>query len=532
MCNQPLNVSLDASLTMALGLGCTSLCVVIIILLFVNSPLFHILSKFIIFSNLPSEDEHCNSSTSTSAFVTPLSTRSQSPSLPLADFDSLCNSKEDFIYSLTNSLNGCITNSDGHCNPHCESSGMHTGTVAIVPGPETISSPSCTTCTLNGSESDEKNQPKKRMNGIIQANHNHLSVSPEGELPARKDTEHVKAVSSRNRRNKKTNDNVSFNPKGKKMHSLSLESCDKHLSLNHTSDKPCKSMEQNDVEISSISSASPASSVCSHSPQTFSPSPTSSINSFNKDLAPKATNLRKKPKEDSQMKDEWPDLGMEFSISPKAPKPAEIHSHLEIEAGMTESLLDPKAEEDDSGCNMSIGSSNESSFSTAKHQQPETVDSTPFPMVMNNALSSSILPSQHHLSPEQYLLMQSHQLNVFIQQHQEQQEKQTDNQVFYPVDPPPHPMTIHPPHLMPAPQHQPPPFSPSTPIPVRFLPQSPPLNSQMNLEIRTCLSNPPPPPPPPPVPVQTYLPTSSIHCNIGKHAYYRVCSVTLMHPLF
>ena len=336
--------------------------------------------------------------------------------------------------------------------------------------------------------------------------------------------------------------------------------------------------QQIGFESSSISSASPPSSVCSHSPLT-SPSPTSSFSGQLAVTSVDITKLLARPNlnrattasnakcEGSEEKDEWPDLGMDFGTPPPKPK---VLKHLEVEAKSLELSPQCRMEEEDSGCNMSmsIGSSIEllaggagggavGGFKHAKLplETPPLLASVPVttasflaianpphcgfggggrqpgllgtPFVGDALLPPPPLPphNQHHLTSQHYLWVQSQQLNMFIQQHQEQQEKQTGKPIFYPVDHIGHPMGVHPttppsqppliqqppllhppliPHL-PLPPHLPPHLPLPPPRPLFFPPLKPQVAPNRSVIRTSDPLSPPSPPPPPPLPARPYL---------------------------
>lgn len=512
-------------------------------------------------SNLPSDDD-CTSSTSSSAFVTPLSTRSQSPLFHLPNPDP----KENFAHCLSDSLqkmkverltalpdfnDDVLTslNLNDHVNMTVTTANSHDSGSILTSQVHTVNTTSI------------KNKQKKRLNGLQRPQMkrvdqsssspvhciNELSLTTSAE---RKDKPRL--APSRNRKVKKTV--YEGDDSGCSVGYGSGTSSSKAKKSRHTI--PSHHKDKNNFEDISISSASPPSSVCSHSPVTLSPSPTSSFsnqltvkNSMNPSLQKffstnnDTINLDNNT-QDNESKDEWPDLGMDFS-TPSKPPSDKIHTHLELEAQFSESSPDSKTEDNDSGCNMSISSSIEFSLRSLKRshqqpispQQPQVNTTVPYPLVVDKLPPlPGRDPPQHQcvISPEHYLWLQSQQLNTFIQQHQEQQEKQTDKQLFYPVEPPPQhisvcppeamgihcPLPVHPPHLHPRP---PPPLPhmipPHHPFPQLFHPPPPPSSrplffspphlhdSQFTPIIQSCLSDrfcPPPPPPPPPLPIQPY----------------------------
>ena len=181
-------------------------------------------------------------------------------------------------------------------------------------------------------------------------------------------------------------------------------------------------------------------------------------------------------------------------------------------------------EEVDSRCSMSTGSGGDSATSgtSSKNQLPETTVTTEhvqYALTVDGAANPLCDPllQQQHLSPNQYLQLKRDQLNKFVQQYQEKLEKQTDNQIFFPVEPPPPPhMTLPSVPMLSSPPAVPmlsptsiqmmttPMFLQSPPPPLHHLHPSGP-------DIRTSLAGAPPflstsPPPPPPPPLPPNLP--------------------------
>lgn len=305
------------------------------------------------------------------------------------------------------------------------------------------------------------------------------------------------------------------------------------------------------VEFSSVSSASPASSVCSYSPPTLSPSPTSSFHThlvvdtpgahpahhqmvfgnfanLNSPAKPELSN--KVDDEGHVIKDEWPDFGEDASGKIPQNSTKFYESDHKVDETKKEDLLsepsvavepflpDTAPEEEDSGCNLSIRSSNVSVPSSLARQ---TVQENCVYAPLCGSLLQSTPPyqhqHQHHLSPNQYLQFQREQLTKFVKQHQEQKEKQTDKQIFFLFDPPPPPMNVSPTHMSLAPLQMV--TSPLTlQRPLYFSP--PPFHIH---PVRTSLprqpfsSSPPPPPPPPLPPNLPYnVPTSVTSCGSRK----------------
>ena len=334
------------------------------------------------------------------------------------------------------------------------------------------------------------------------------------------------------------------------------------------------------LESSSLSSASPASSIHSHSPVTLSPSPTPSFSSHHVSSA--AATITQPPPPEEPPKDEWPDLSEFTQAAPPAsphplPDPAKVQTHLEVEAKVLEQSSSPdfsssvatqeEEEEEDSSYSPSVDTSSEHSASLggAEALLPTPVIPTvatsasvsyspmvmaggmhcyPSPGMLSPMFGGPLSMSRPQLgggdmSPEQYLWMQQQQLKMFIQRHQEQHERQTDTQIFYPVDPilgtPPCPLPLAgtppgvlPPPLPPAgPPMQlpnliqvpllppllplPRPVSPSRPL---FFPPRSPHSPQGGMLPSQPLSGPPfPPPPPPPLPVHPYHMVPTLSCS-------------------
>lgn len=375
--------------------------------------------------------------------------------------------------------------------------------------------------------------PKKRLNGLVQ-DHSVASaqvsiMETQSLVPPEQLKTGNKKSSTKNKRKKRvansTTDScdssiTSFDAAKKTHSSLKVPKEPPNLGSQKRG-KSHKSKQLVNLESSSISSASPSSSVCSQSPLTLSPSPTFSVSSGNRTLCKllaSGSNLNTREdvgRKTSEGKDEWPDLDMEYNnVPPKCPGSG-VHRHLDVEAKSLE--LSPEyAEKEDSGCNMSVGSSNESCAGGVKLQlleQPPATVMAPYPSVSNgNCYAGEVLSPQfsEHLQSQQYLWMQSQQLNMFVQQHKEQQEQQTDKHIFYPVDPvlePPAPCL--PQHVTPGLiqtpffQHVPlsPPHNPHDPRPLFF-----PVQSSHDPQVPGQLSDLPHPPPPPPLPVHPYHP--------------------------
>lgn len=376
--------------------------------------------------------------------------------------------------------------------------------------------------------SRQKNRPKKRLNGLLQDSAV-LASTTETQSVA---PEQGKKLSKNKRKKKVTN-------------YAATDSCDSsitsdmtkraHSSLKVPKEPPIQGSKKHEktnqlicLESSSISSASPSSSVCSHSPVATSPSPTpfsgggnpmlveQSIHpSLRKILGKSSSNLYSGGEvAGKEEKDEWPDLGMEYTNSPPKLPGSGVHLHLEVEAKSLELLPPECTEKEDSGCNMSVESSiEESCASGGGFKLLEQLAGAPYHPIMSvnsNCYTESLncgLGTSPHFQIQQYLWVQSQQLNKFVQEHKEQQEQQTNKQIFYPLDPVqdlPPPYLSH--HM--TPMIQTPSFfqlgPPHIPRPLFFPPQH---DTQVSKQ-SSDLTSPPTPPPPPPLPVHPYHPTT------------------------
>lgn len=378
------------------------------------------------------------------------------------------------------------------------------------------------------------------------------------------------------------------------------------LVLKHGGKKGHKLEQCISFENSSVSSASPSSSVCSHSPLTLSPSPTSSFSNhlpiaveLESSMDPTFHRGRSEEESSEGGKDEWPDLGMETAPPlVKIPASARVYTHLEVEAKSLEEVAIKEEEEEkmegkaggcelDEECTTEARRAEEQEKAVGKEEEerevnivcnvefkshvepvhilpqpphsagpagvmvmpPNPPSTFPAPSVgvsgMHCFTAGGILggamfggdltsPAQQ-MPPQQYLWMQEQQLKAFIQQHQEQHEKQTDNQIFFPLDPLPRPHSMHPPNLvplppplmaphLPSPPHHHPPQMLNPSRPLFFPPRSPqtphitPL-SQATTATTAATATPPHPPPPPPLPVHHYMPPtlpSQLHSDTGE----------------
>lgn len=198
----------------------------------------------------------------------------------------------------------------------------------------------------------------------------------------------------------------------------------------------------------------------------------------------------------------------------QTPEPGNESSSSEAPASVV-AATEEAEEEHDSGCNMSTCSgSAESASSTgggalAGNQPLE--HNAQYPIMADSTLNPLCEPvsQHHHLSPNQYLQLKRNQLTMFVQQYQEKVEKQTDDQIFFPVDPPP--PTSHMTMMISPPVQilSPPPMQMMTPT-IFLQSPPPPLHHHHPVvaDIRTSLvagappflSSSPPPPPPPPLP--------------------------------
>lgn len=502
-------------------------------------------------SYLPSGDEQAYS-TSTSKFVTPL--QSPVPDGP----DHPHKHKDQFAQKLTNSLEKVAASRTKASSAAviAEKLGQMDPIAAGVISSGTRGTHSTNQESTGACKNKQKSHSKKRLNGKIIPQD---AVSSLSDVTEQQGSAEMKFVSSRNRRKKRVADEATTDSgdsaAGKASKPLSSLKVPRELLSSNQSRKYSnthKLDQQISLEISSISSASPTSSVCSHSPQALSPSPTSSISNNSIPLStaivdhslqrilPNCTNLsssKNGKEEGSGAKDEWPDLGMD-STPPKPPA-GKVHLHLEVEAKSLESSPECRTEEEDSGCNMSMGSSSESCavglYNKQQSLEQPTASSAAYPIYGGG--SDMLSPPPHppppfsdpHLQCQQYLWMQSQHLNMFIQQHKEQQENQTDNQIFFPMDlsplpqcndfPPPSPIQL--PLHLPPPPCQPPPPHPAHTRPLFFPLQ--PLDYQMPL-LRpgmdsglSDVSCPPAPPPPPPIPVHHYSPSQWV-TSTGERA--------------
>lgn len=482
---------------------------------------------------MPSADEEC--SASTSAFVTPFSSRCQSPLLPPADSSDpahgIAQQDQQFVESLTSSLQEVeakrvvVESTLGNGQADSAVSGSATGSSETCDDDKTLVCTADREIIGTASKDKQKVNPKKRLNGLVQD----YSVVTEvcvAESRCLVVAEQPKGTKKQGKKKKKKAANDSTDSCDSSI-TLSDSAPTAHPSLKVPKELPSqnakkrgKSHKFSNLESSSVSSASPSSSVCSHSPLAMSPSPISveqSIHpSLHKILAD-GSNLNTTMEEageatTSEGKDEWPDLGMECSAPPKPPPGSRVHLHLEVEAKYLE--LSPEVvEREDSGCNMSVGSS-ESPAGGFKLQTLEQIAaSSTYPV---NWLTSEILTTQFndpHLKSQQYLWCQRQQLHMFVQQHMEQQEQQTDKQIFYPIDPTldtpappciPQHMT---PTLVPAPLFQHVQRSHIDPRPL-FFPTQPSHDPQVPGK-SSDVACPPYPPPPPPLPVHPYCPPAS-----------------------
>ncbi len=578
-------------------------------------------------SSLSSPHSSFPDSASTSAFMTPFSTpfslRSQSPLLSPPAMNEASSSatgqgaKENqfFLQDLTKSLKKVeMDRSDSSDRSNGTSSGVGASIDtnddqlnSTLP----VSSSSCKgsgrgTCATPTSLADKgksKGRSKKRLNGLQDLPHDAPIITPFTSVDDQADgfIEKKRKGSPKGKKKKKGSANASL--EATTHANLQVPQETQHGSKGNgggslKAPKSGPQRQQIGFENSSISSASPPSSVCSHSPLTLSPSPTSSFSgqlvaaaaaTVDMSINPSLHKLLARPnlsgarptsataKEGSEGKDEWPDLGMDFGTPPPKPK---VLKHLEVEAKSLESSPECRTEEEDSGCNMSVGSSSELSAAAGGvtggaaggvvvKQVKLPLETPPLPPLLakvpvssgsgflavgnaphfggggrgggllgspfGNALLPPPLPppNQHHLSSQHYLWMQSQQLNVFIQQHQEQHEKQTTNHIFYPVEPigqrgcvvhpaPPPPLLQHPPppllqlpllqHLLPL--HLPLP----QPRPLFFPPMKPQVALNHPAVKPSDSFSPPTPPPPPPLPVRPYLPAraNQLGRNEGK----------------
>ena len=531
------------------------------------------------YSNLPSADEH---SPSTSAFVTPRSTRSQSPLLPSPPGPS---HQDQFIQCLTSSLHevetqrakvdfsgdsvfsSCMTGSSEACDTD---GSKHTGLVVIDKDD-----------TGTAYKEKQKTRPKKRLNGLVQDSDVAALVGPvEGTSEAEP---------------AKTGKKLPKNKRKKKMASeAATDSCDSSITsdttkghsnlkvpkepLSQASKKRHKGLKTNQLislESSSISSASPSSSVCSHSPVATSPSPTSfsgaglpipvdqsihpSLGKILLGTEAHSSNLNTSPagrKEKSgEEKDEWPDLGMECSGTARPKQPGSgVHLHLDVEAKSLEMMPECTGEKEDSGCNMSVGSSTgDSCASTGVHLLEQLVAAS----LYTGEVLSPQFGDPHldlHLQSQQFLWLQSQQLNKFIQEHMEQEEQQTDKQIFYPIDPIVEPS--HLPHHMNSNLIQTPLFFQPMPLGLPrvvanprplFFPAQPASRDSQVPEQSSDLVCPPSPPPPPPLPIRPYCPPTSnkwasrsgewdkgrvlmMHRYRGKSVWYATYSIKVPTP--
>ena len=497
-----------------------------------------------IHSNLPSGDEQAYS-TSTSKFVTP----SQSP-IPNGPSDHP--HKDHFTQKLTNSLEKVVASRTKASSAVKAEKLIRVDPIVGVGSGTGMAHPTTNQDSTGACKNKQKSRSKKRLNGKI------IPQDIMGEvhlMEQQQGSGEMRFVSSRNRRKKRVIDEATTDSGdsavGKASKSLSSLKVPRELLSSNQGGKKhtLKFDQQISLEISSISSASPTSSVCSHSPQALSPSPTSSIsNSIPlsttiadhtlQRILPNGTNLSSKHKqEDSEVKDEWPDLGMDNT--PPKPLTGKVHLHLEVEAKSLESSPECRTEEEDSGCNMSVGSSSAESCALGLYKQQSLEQPTAaYPIYAGG--NDMISPPPHpaaaavaafnnpHLQSQQYLWMQSQHLNMFIQQHKEQHDNQTDNQIFFPMDISPQcsdfPPMQPPLHLPPPPNNlqQAPPTSHLPHTRPLFFPALPLQDYRVPL-LRAGVGNgpsgvscPPAPPPPPPIPVHHYSPTQWV-AGTGEH---------------
>lgn len=518
------------------------------------------------FSNFPSADEQ-ECSPSTSAFVTPCSTRSQSPLLPLADPPDQTPARQDqqFIHSLTSSLqevmeterakdNSAFSMTDNSEQADSVFSRSVTGSSEAGDTDRPLISEHTELLVSMESTSCQKSRPKKRLNGLVQdCSAAVLASTTETQSVAPQQLKTGKKL-SKNKRKKKVNNDAATDSCDSSITSDTVKKT--HSSLKVPMEPPVQGSKKRSknhkanqlicVESSSISSASPSSSVCSHSPVATSPSPTSfsggnpmsveqSIHpSLRKILGKTSSNLNSgggevagKEEKTSGEKDEWPDLGMEYNSSPPKPPGSGVHLHLEVEAKSLELSPSECTEKEDSGCNMSAGSSTEESCASGGGFKflEQLAGVSYHPIVNSNCYSGEVLSPQFgnpHFQSQQYLWMQSQQLNKFVQEHKEQQEQQTNNQIFYPIDPiQDHPPPCLPHHMTPMIQtpflFQPIQLGPPRILDPRplFFPAQPGSRDSQVPDQSSDPTGPPTPPPPPPLPLRPYHPTTGAKKWVG-----------------
>lgn len=544
-------------------------------------------------SNLASEEEG-KCSASTSAFVTPLSTRSQSPLHPPANADpSHHHATKEFAESLTNSLQKVEADRTDAADAQAKAEAVEADTSNDVGKP--VTGPTDED-KAGSSKSSKKKNRKKRPNGLqplpalrgleLDIPITYFSES-QYSLP---DSEDAEFVSPKTRRRKKNpgacesansglgdlGANVSSSGKPKKNLKVSQAPPPPPASQKRNKKKKKKSTS---LESSSVSSASPTSSICSHSPETLSPSPTSSFSSqlpattetpssaspSLQSAATQSISSTNTQTTSEEPKDEWPDLEELASASAPAPpprplpEPVRVHTHLEVEAKVLEeaSLADlvPEHQEEvkeevagevnSRGATVEISGKEGATGGMALLPDPPMIIPTTAsttsvsysPIVMSSGVqcfAPNVLGTVYgdplsqgggDMPPDQYLWMQHQQLKAFIQKHQEQHENQTDNQIFFPVEPLPettpcalplpetpplHPMVQVPllSPLLPTPPH---PLGPSRPL---FFPPRSPHSPQGVLGQPS--SGLPLPPPPPPLPVHPYQTAPPLSSNAGE----------------
>ena len=378
---------------------------------------------------MPSENE--KSSISSSAFLTPLSIFSRSPPLLLPQTGSegglLANN--EFVHCLTNSLQAIVVE-QASANRNNKDSNDNTVDVLsdatnLLKAPDVVNG-----CAGNGSDEDNgvsnlllsgtkgsrgnssgghpKSLHKKRLKGV------HRPKTRKGDHGCDSHTSHLDLTMMERRVHggkQHRNKGVFDDPKhATNSHQENKSKPPQLFVLSHerkpfTQDpKPIR----HTVGFNSVSSASPASSVCSYSPPTLSPSPTSFHSSLTVEtpssqpthILENIANLNHtaKPEDthEERIKDAWPDFGVDVSAKlpqaiplygseNKADEPTEEDLLCEPPIVVTTSLPCPLPEELDSGCNFSISSSNESaSSSLARENEPASSS-----LARENELASS-----------------------------------------------------------------------------------------------------------------------------------------------